>query len=164
MDLPPSFTVIPETTWRWGTAISALLVPQRGFLMGLPLAVIVFTQWWLATEKQSKTAVERGKKKSVTLPPPVQPSRFPLSQRRMIAAGIVAGLLPLVHAHSFVVVMGMGACLALMFMQWRDWITFFVIASVIAIPQLLWSTWHSAVSAGSFFGFELGWDHGKENP
>src|SRR6185295_2129991 len=42
--LPPSFTVIPETTWRWGNAISTLLVPQRGFLLGLPLAVIVFTQ------------------------------------------------------------------------------------------------------------------------
>ena len=50
MDLPPSFTVIPETTWRWGNAISALLVPQRGFLMGLPLATIAFTQWWLATD------------------------------------------------------------------------------------------------------------------
>src|SRR5678809_1170594 len=25
MDLPPSFTVIPETTWRWGNAISCLL-------------------------------------------------------------------------------------------------------------------------------------------
>ncbi|PYS70319.1 MAG: hypothetical protein DMF69_13965 [Acidobacteria bacterium] len=47
-NLPPSFTVIPETTWRWGNAVSALLIPQRGFLMGLPLAVIVFTQWWLA--------------------------------------------------------------------------------------------------------------------
>src|SRR6185295_14318252 len=45
MDLPPSFTVIPETTWRWGNAVSALLVPQRGFLMGRPLAVIAFTQW-----------------------------------------------------------------------------------------------------------------------
>src|SRR5215217_8927410 len=51
MDLPPSFTVIPETTWRWGNAISALLVPQRGFLMGLPLAIIAFTQWWIATDK-----------------------------------------------------------------------------------------------------------------
>jgi hypothetical protein len=27
-DLPPSFTVIPETTWRWGNAISALLGPS----------------------------------------------------------------------------------------------------------------------------------------
>jgi hypothetical protein len=32
----------------------------------------------------------------------------------MIAAGLVAGLLPLVHAHSFVVMMLMGACLALL--------------------------------------------------
>jgi hypothetical protein len=50
MDLPPSFTVIPETTWRWGNAISTLLVPQRGFLMGLPLAMIAFTQWWIAND------------------------------------------------------------------------------------------------------------------
>ena len=31
----------------------------------------------------------------------------------MIAAGVAAGLLPLVHAHSFVVVMAMAGCLAL---------------------------------------------------
>ena len=37
-------------TWRWGNAVSTLLIPQRGFLLGLPLAVIVFTQWWLATQ------------------------------------------------------------------------------------------------------------------
>src|ERR1043165_4657908 len=60
-DLPPSFTVIPDTTWRWGNAISALLIPQRGFLMGLPLAIVVFTQWWLATygEKDRQEAEER---------------------------------------------------------------------------------------------------------
>ena len=165
-NLRPSFTVIPETTWRWGNAISALLVPQRGFLMGLPLAVIVFTQWWLATEKETKALpVDRGKKKKdMWKEPPREESRFPLSQRRMVAAGIAAGLLPLVHAHSFIVVMGMGACLALIFVRWRDWITFFVVASAIAVPQLLWSTWHSAVNAGTFFGWELGWDHGKDNP
>ncbi len=60
----------------------------------------------------------------------------------MIAAGVAAGLLPLVHAHSFVVVMGMAACLALIHIQsrWREWFTFFAVASAIAIPQLLWST------------------------
>ena len=168
MNLAPSFTVIPETTWRWGNAVSTLLVPQRGFLMGLPLAVIAFTQWWLATEKETRPAVVHGKskqkpKQNVWKEPEV-PSRFPLSQRRMIAAGVAAGLLPLVHAHSFVVVMGMGACLALIFTRWRDWITFFVVASAIAAPQLAWSTWHSAVSAGSFFALELGWDRGQDNP
>src|SRR5215208_5059813 len=64
MDLPPSFTVIPETTWRWGNAISALLVPQRGFLMGLPLAIIAFTQWWIATDKARRPEPVRAGKKA----------------------------------------------------------------------------------------------------
>jgi len=170
MDLPPSFTVIAETTWRWGNAISALLVPQRGFLMGLPLAVIAFTQWWIATDKTRPPATTDTRKKSrpVNKPKNVwsdEPQiRLPLTTRRMIAAGVAAGLLPLVHAHSFVVVMAMAGCLALIQIRWREWIAFFVVASVIAIPQLLWSTMHSAVNAGSFFAWEVGWDHGQENP
>jgi len=47
----------------------------------------------------------------------------------MIGAGVAAGLLPLVHAHSFVVVMAMGACLAVLQLRWRDWLTFFVVAA-----------------------------------
>jgi len=168
-DLPPSLTVIPETTWRWGNAISALLVPQRGFLMGLPLAVIVFTQWWLAIVKDAEhpgSEKDRGslKKRPKNLTyRQVKTSRFSVSMRRMIAAGIAAGLLPLVHAHSFVVVMAMGACIALLMPRWRDWIVFFAAASLIAIPQLWWSTSNTAVSASSFFAWEVGWDHGREN-
>src|SRR5690242_13053856 len=91
--LRPSFTVIPDSTWRWGNAISALLVPQRGFLMGLPLAVIVFTQWWLATDKtRPPQAPETTKKKRAKQKSPWQepqpPSRIPLNTRRMIAAGV----------------------------------------------------------------------------
>ena len=159
-DLPPSFTVIPETTWRWGNAISALLVPQRGFLMGLPLATIAFTQWWIATDKARKT----DNVKTARPQPAPAGTRFPPATRRMIAAGVAAGLLPLVHAHSFVVVMAMAGCLALLQIRWREWIAFFVVASAIAIPQLLWSTMHSAVDASSFFAWEVGWDHGQDNP
>ena len=167
MDLPPSFTVIPETTWRWGNAVSALLVPQRGFLMGLPLAVIAFTQWWLALEKDTdvqKRETDRTKTKQRRPAPVPDVSRFQLRTRRMIAAGVAAGLLPLIHAHSFVVVMGMAACLALIRISWREWFTFFAVASAIAIPQLLWSTLNSSVDASTFFAFELGWDRGRENP
>ncbi len=158
-DLPPSFTVIPETTWRWGNAISALLVPQRGFLMGLPLATIAFTQWWLATDKARKRD-----KSTRTVKPPVTQTRFPIETRRMIAAGVAAGLLPLVHAHSFVAVMAMAGCLALLQMRWREWFAFFVAALAIATPQLLWSTMNSAVDASTFFAFETGWDHGQDPP
>ena len=166
-DFPPSLTVIPETTWRWGNAISALLIPQRGFLMGLPLAVIAFTQWWLATDDEGEPVPNQPTKPHKTQYKVVDRSRAPssmsISVRRMVAAGVAAGLLPLVHAHSFVVVMAMGACIALITRRWREWITFFAVASVIAIPQLWWSTSHTAVSATSFFAWEVGWDHGKEN-
>jgi hypothetical protein len=170
MDLPPSFTVVPETTWRWGNAISALLIPQRGFLMGLPLATIAFTYWWIATDKKRPPEVtETGKKtrtseKQRSVWQQQEATRVVMANRGMIAAGIAAGLLPLVHAHSFVVVMGMAACLALIQRRWREWFTFFAVASAIAIPQLLWSTIHSSVDASSFFAWEVGWDHGQENP
>jgi len=173
-DLPPSFTVIPETTWRWGNAISALLVPQRGFLRGLPLAVIAFTQWWLVladTEtRNNETKLDNLKSNKnprigkAKLRASVSPSVKPTPIHRMVAAGVAVGFLPLVHAHSFVVVMAMGGCLALIFRRWRDWAVFFVVASVIAVPQLLWSTSHSAVKPASFFSLSLGWDHGHENP
>lgn len=178
--LPHSYTIIPETTWRWGNAITTLLLPQRGFLLGIPLAVIVFTQWWISLENaKGKSKKEKGKKKKpqdrerntrLSAESELSSSPFPFSfflspsAKRMIAAGAVAGLLPLVHAHSFVVVMGMGGCLALMqWRRWREWGTFFLAALVIALPQLWWSTHASAVSAGRFFGWEFGWDHGSEN-
>lgn len=190
-NLPPSFTIIPETTWRWGNAISTLLIPQRGFLLGLPLAVIVFTQWWLAEEKTGQPRkreegkrergeeAKRGKGKQRKAKPAIQQAQpasserlyvpplpfypFPLSARRMIAAGVVAGLLPLVHAHSFVVVMSVGGCIALLQRRWRDWITFGIVAAIIALPQMWWSTHNSAVDAGKFFEWHVGWDHGQEN-
>ncbi len=176
--LPPSFTVVPETTWRWGNALSTLLIPQRGFLLGLPLAVIVFTQWWLATgettdaetqgrgdagkgdepEKSAKKSKKRAKDPRVSESPRLRVS----SVHRMIAAGVIAGLLPLVHAHSFVVVMVIGGCIALLQRRWRDWITFAFVASLVALPQMWWSTHNSAVNSGSFFAFEFGWDSAKE--
>ena len=191
--LPPSFTVIPETTWRWGNAMSTLLIPQRGFLLGLPLAVIVFTQWWLSDEKlreqgnggkreerkrgngpkvKGKSTRQKKAKVHTQKPTPMTSqhfalvpfSPFPLSMRRMITAGLVAGLLPLVHAHSFVVVMVVGGCIALLQRRWRDWITFALVASIIALPQMWWSTHNSAVDAGKFFEWQFGWDHGQENP
>lgn len=250
-NLPPSFTVIPETTWRWGNAVSTLLIPQRGFLLGLPLAVIVFTQWWLSADKpgklekgeEGKRGKGKGKKQKQqkrlkerieaeealhassarlsdsALPlSPIPLFPLSLSVRRMIAAGVVAALLPLVHAHSFVVVMVVGACLMLLpywrawaalgitvlllrilygaafafqtptgamviallflvvmlglaFSLWRllppthrnSWVAFFIAASVIALPQMWWSTHNSAVNAGKFFEWQFGWDHGQEN-
>jgi hypothetical protein len=178
--LPASFTVIPETTWRWGNAVSSLLIPQRGFLLGLPLAVIVFTLWWLATADQDteqagdttadsnrsktrKAEKKSNRKRKRDARVPASPGLRVSPSHRMIAAGLVAGLLPLVHAHSFVVVMVVGAGVALLQRRWRSWLVFFAVASLIALPQMFWSTHGSAVNAAKFFEWQFGWDRGKEN-
>jgi hypothetical protein len=188
--LPVSFTIIPETTWRWGNAISTLLIPQRGFLLGLPLAVIVFTQWWMATNPETSNAdveagskrARKGQKSKRETKKPVVASGSEISDLRskisdvgsaprpitpihqMIAAGVIAGLLPLVHAHSFVAVMVVAAGIALLQRQWRNWFVFFLTASLIALPQMLWSTYGSAVDSTKFFEWHLAWDRGTENP
>ena len=162
-----SYTILPDVMqgWRWGNAVTSLLVPQRGFLLGIPLAAIVFTQWWDAMpsgktqERSAKATAQRTSAKDSWL---FAFSSSPM--RRMIAAGWVAGLLPLVHAHSFIAVMGVGAVLALINIKlWREWLAFFLVASVIAIPQMLWSTHGSAVSTRAFIGWHPGWGEGNEN-
>jgi len=82
----------------------------------------------------------------------------------MLAAGFIAGLLPLVHAHSFIAVMGVAGVLALIHIRrWREWLLFFILASVVAGPQLVWSTHGTAVSTRAFIGWEIGWGHGDES-
>ncbi len=189
--LPHDYTITSGGPFRWGNAITTLLVPQRGLLLGLPLALVIITQWWLATgteaedEEARRATGERvdeekgigrqgkaGKKAkrvaTATQPPPVPrlPFRsFSVSPMiaRMIGAGVVAGLLPLAHAHSFVVLMLMGGCLALLFPRWRAWFIFFAVALVIAAPQMWWATRGSAARAGSFFGWQFGWDRGEQD-
>ena len=177
-----SYTILPEVGlgWRWGNAVTSLLVPQRGFLLGIPLAVIVFTQWWQAMRDgkeqrakpiaaSEKSRVRNAKRKETLSDQTSDAASLPfalssLPARRMLAAGFVAGLLPLVHAHSFIAAMGVGGVLALInIKRWREWLGFFVVASLIAGPQLLWSTHGSAVSTRAFIGWELGWGHGNEN-
>jgi hypothetical protein len=184
LNLQQQYTITPDTGYRWGNSLTTLLIPQRGILLGFPLAVIVFTVWWQSlkeekVEEGTQTAegskrkvkgrrqkAEGGGQQSISPLPSafrLLPSGFPM--QRMIAAGAVAGLLPLVHAHSFVVVMVVGAGVALLtgLKEWRAWAAFFIVAVVIAAPQMWWATHGSSVQAGDFFGWSFGWDKGEEN-
>ena len=51
-------------------------------------------------------------------------------------------------------------------MQWRErrwasWSVYVMAALALALPQIWWSTHDSIANAGTFFGFEFGWDHGE---
>ena len=137
--LPHDYT-IRKTGLRFGNVITTLLITQRGINLAFPLAVVVFRQWWLAAHDAAGRPNE--------------------SVRRMLAAGVVAGLLPLIHGH----VHGrrrMAGCLALLFRMWPAWIAFVVVAAGLSLPQLLWLAKGSAVDSASFVGWQFGWDRGE---
>ena len=105
--IPHSYTILPEVEqgWRWGNSVTSLLVPQRGFLLGIPLAVIVFTQWWMTMRDagtrgngDAEKGVKKASRKQEFLTSDLRVSTCPRLRvsHRMLAAGVVAGLLPLI--------------------------------------------------------------------
>ena len=186
-NLPHDYTIVSNSILRWGNSLTTLFVPQRSILFGLPPAITIFCQWWIVIsrhedaqqdalstgkdqtgaqeklpEKLSKAQRRKAKKAATGLQ-----SEFPNSNiRRMLAAGLCAGLLPLIHAHTFLVVMAVGVCLALLFrssLLLRSWLIFFAVALVISAPEILWLTNTGGVNAQSYLGWQPGWDHGTHN-
>jgi hypothetical protein len=142
--LSHDYTVVNRTGWRWGNVVTALLIPQRSLLLGFPLTLTALTLLYrdaIGNEQQQRRLA-----------------------RRAVAAGIFTGLLPLVHAHSLLVVLGVALCLAVLSGPIRTWMTFFITVAIVAAPQLVYSTHATAARAGAFIAWSIGWDHGAENP
>jgi hypothetical protein len=143
MHLPRAYTIMWDGIYRWGNILN-MLAMQRTLLLGLPLSVIVLTLWWKAIGDG-----EYGSGDTL--------QRFRIFQRRrMIAAGAIAGSLPLIHTYTFIVVMGIGACLTLLFRQWRAWSAFFTVALLVAAPQVFLLLQDSAMRAENFFAWHWG--------
>src|SRR5262249_7360574 len=112
--LPHDYTIMPGSILRWGNSVTTLFVPQRSILFGLPLAIFVFCQWWRVVSQQnlavdSGQATERAKaqlpsgkkaraaarRREAASPAIAEAGAQSSPRRRMIAAGVAAGLLPL---------------------------------------------------------------------
>ncbi len=183
--LPHDYTIVPNSILRWGNSLTTLFVPQRSILFGLPLAVTIFCQWWLAIsqqEAQADTNPATSATGKQSLPPPGKsskaqrkaarknvasdlPTEFPNSSlRKMLAAGFLAGLLPLIHAHTFLVVMAAAVCLAILFKtSLRNWLMFFAVALIVCAPEILFLANTGGVNTRSYLGWQPGWDHGTHN-
>ena len=150
--LPHDYTILNrgEVAWmtsalRWGNAVTTLLIPQRGFLFGLVLFVIALTLIWDGARKHAGAAeAVRG--------------------RRMFAAGCIAGLLPLIHMHSFAVFLAAAVCLAVLFPDVRAWTRLFVPLTVLAAPQVVWLLSGTALAKGGFVQWHVGWDRDLSSP
>lgn len=140
--LTHDYSITTDNAFRWGNVVTTLLLPQRGLLLGLPLAVFVFQQWW-----QVRTGTDE---------------RESTRRRRLWVAGSVAALLPLVHAHTYAVVLGIGACQVARARDYRVWWPFFAVALAAGLPQIWSVSRGSEVEVRSLLAWSVGWDHGDQ--
>lgn len=120
---------------RWGNLVTTMLMTQRSLLLGLPLVLVVWLQWWRALGGGPGPA-----------------------RARLLAAGALTGLLPLAHAHAFAVTVAVGLLLAVLSRRPAGWARFAVPALVLGLPQVLWLASGDALQVRRFLDLHVGWD------
>jgi len=125
---------------QWCNFLTRILVPERSVLLGIPMGVFILYLLFLRKRKPDR---------------PLDKSLF--------SAAILAGLLPLSHTHTFLVLAFLIPFLAIFEIKrdgWRGWLwRWFVFGSVvlvIALPQLGLILSHLGDSS-TFVRFHLGW-------
>jgi hypothetical protein len=133
------YTILPGGSLRWGNLAITMLIPQRSFLLGMPLFLIAATLWW-----QGVTEPDRER-----------------SRRLLLAGGAIVGLMPLAHAHAFTTALAVGVALAVLFPDGRGWSRALGLALLLALPQLLLIAWGASLQSTRFVGWQVGWDRGE---
>lgn len=163
--LSSDYTKIPSLKYQWITPLSCLNVPQRALLFGFPITIIIFTLLYRGIESLiykniGKNNFDNNKNNEVT----AQCDQSNLfiekipeikSWKMFLFAGIVAGLLPLLHTHSFMAMLMVAIPLGLIFWNWRNWFFFFFPAFILSLPQII--SLSTNVGSGTFFQFHFGW-------
>jgi len=112
-------------------------------LFGLSFVALIVLLWWMALGE-----TEGGGHGS-------------LRRRYLFVAGLLTGLLPMLHAHGFFAVMMASAGMALLFFS-IDWVAFFIPVAVLAAPQALYLS--GTQVRNELFKPHLWWDANGTNP
>ena len=108
------------------------IIPQRSLLFGFPFVTMIIILWWRSVDEPE--AIKR--------------------RNYFIAAGILTGLLPLLHTHGFLAIMIASVQLIIFFFSW-EWIFFLIPILFLGGPQVFYL--HSNSVKGYFFAEFLWW-------
>jgi hypothetical protein len=124
---------------HWTNLITDTLLPQRAAVYGLSAGLIVLTLFAMLWEDNG----------------------FGASRRKLLlAAGVLTGILPLFHTHSYIAVEFISVLLFALRPRW-DWLWFFVPALVLALPMLL--SLMARAGTGDIIRLQPGW-LGSDSP
>ncbi len=165
--LPRDYTI--SDNFRWGNSLVTLFITQRSLLIGMPLAIIVLGRIWEILENGIKIGSQlnadsedlRKKDKRESAKKTTAGFSHYLSP---FIVGILAGTLPLIHAHSLAVLFVVSAFWFFFSLEnWKEWIAFAIGVAVIALPELFWILSGSATHTSEFVGWHFGWDARESN-
>ena len=139
-NLPHDYTSF-ENLYRFNNSLIYWFIPMRSMLLAAPVLCTVWIFWLQAIDK-----VDTNRKNQL-----------------LFASGVLAGLMPLVHAHSFAILLATGAMLAFLFRAWKGWIVFALTALALALPQILSVILGSEVQPAKFLDWNFGWEKGSNN-
>jgi len=155
-NLPRDYTIGEQ--FRWGNSLNTLFITQRSLLLGMPLTIIVLQKLWELFDSEKTKTNEQNQQDKKAL------NTYHLSLITFFFVGLLAGNLPLVHAHSLFVLFVVSAFLFFLRLdKWREWIGFAVGVSIIAIPELFWVMTGSATHLTKFIDWHFGWDSRNYN-
>jgi len=129
-----NYTHVAEKGLVWPNVITDMLLPQRTSIFGLALSFIILTCFaitWSTTDDDEKSA-------------------WPV----LVTAGILAGVLPFFHVHSYVAV-GLISGFLFLVRPRRVWLVFWLPAVVLALPRFL--EFGGQLATTGFARFQPGW-------
>lgn len=139
--LPREYTHIQSLNYQWLNPILANLLPQRSTLFGFPVVLLVLGALFTAR----------------ALPGP--------AWTPFLAAGVLTGLLPAYHVHSWGTLIALPAFWAALNRR-REWIAYFLPALALGLPAVAWllPPARPPCASACLFGFPLlpGWLAGAD--
>lgn len=134
--LETNYANLAEKGILWANIIADGLLPQRTSLFGIPLTLMILALFAIYWRESGEPAAKSN------------------SWRLLFGAGLLTGLLPSFHTHSYAAVGFVSGILFLMRPR-RVWLAFWLPAVLLALPQLARLASH--VTAGGFAHFQIGW-------
>jgi hypothetical protein len=136
--LDVNYTHLTTKALVWPNVITDMLLPQRTSIFGLSLGFIILACFAMAWEEKEATQVPGNWRQ----------------WRKLLFAGIVAGLLPFFHVHTYLAV-GLISGILFLLRPRSVWLFFWLPAIVLAAPRFIEFSEHLGTTG--FARFQPGW-------
>lgn len=164
------FTKFIQYDWLAGNIPAAMIIPQRAFFIGVTIGVWVLNLLLLGLEKKEKTNFVLTRWYQMLFDKKIK-NKLNQQQKLFLTAGLLAGILPIAHMHSFIAIVIITGTICLFHMS--PWIKkpkskavaiqklkqlfFFIVPAGIISTILYFSFIHGGIEVDNFMTVSLGW-------